>query len=213
MTCGVLITFSGVDGAGKTTLLREVKRELELRLDSPLIELRQRPSILPILSSFKHGKKAAEENAANNKPRMGLNNSIITSFFRFLYYFSDYFFGQWVVYFKYQRKGYNVLYDRYYYDFIADPKRANLRLSRGFALFMFKFVFTPKINFFLYANPKTILSRKMELSEYEILELTENYGGLFQELSDKNSEKFISINNEKKSKSLDRILATIIENL
>ena len=57
----IIITFSGVDGAGKTTILRQFKELLEQKYGRSVIELRHRPSILPILSAVKHGKKKAEQ--------------------------------------------------------------------------------------------------------------------------------------------------------
>lgn len=52
-----IITFSGVDGAGKTTILTKVKELIEDKYKKEVVVLRHRPSILPILSAIKHGKK------------------------------------------------------------------------------------------------------------------------------------------------------------
>ena len=57
---GITVTFSGVDGAGKSTVLENVKEILQRKYHRDIKVLRHRPSILPILSSVKHGKKKAE---------------------------------------------------------------------------------------------------------------------------------------------------------
>jgi thymidylate kinase len=195
MKQGGVITFSGVDGAGKTTILKEVRALLEQEQGLKVVELRQRPSLLPILSSLKYGKKAAELRTTEAPPRSGNNSSKVSSYIRFFYYLADYVFGQWVVYFKYTSKGYVVFYDRYFFDYIADPKRANILISQSFARFCYKLIFKPDINIFLFASSEEILKRKQELNELAISELTANYKQLFDELAEERKEKYVCIEN------------------
>ena len=129
---GIVITFSGVDGAGKSTILDEVNEMLKSKFRQRTVVLRHRPSLLPILSSIRHGKAKAEEKTREHLPRQGKNSSALSSFLRFMYYYTDYIFGQFYIYFKYTLRGYTVLYDRYYFDFIIDSKRSNIVLSRKF---------------------------------------------------------------------------------
>ncbi len=201
----IIITFSGVDGAGKTTILRQFKELLEQKYGRSVIELRHRPSILPILSAVKHGKKKAEQKTLEALPRSGTNKSLISSLIRFSYYFLDYFFGQWVIYFKYSIKGNIIIYDRYYFDFINDAKRTNIRLNENFIKFFYRFVFKPDINIFLYASPEIIISRKQEMDEKSIVELTDKYKILFDDFEAKYNQKYISIENIDKYKTLNMI--------
>lgn len=204
---GMLITFSGVDGAGKTTIIEKVKNRLELKYRKEVVLLRHRPGILPILSAMKHGKEAAEQIASVTMPRKGNNKNVLSSLARFAYYFTDYMIGQVYVYFKYILRGKIVLYDRYYFDFINDAKRSNIQLNRGFLKALYRFVFKPKLNFFLYADAQTILSRKKEMVAPEIEQLTGLYQKLFTEMSRqyKNSHYTIIENKE-----LDITLTTIM---
>ena len=71
--------FSGVDGAGKSTLIEYVDKELKSN-GFNVIKKRSRPEILPILSTFKHGKQNAENIATEALPRLGKNTSKLTSF-------------------------------------------------------------------------------------------------------------------------------------
>ena len=203
-----IITFSGVDGAGKTTILREFTELLETKYLRNVVELRHRPSILPILSAIKHGKKEAEKKTMEVLPRSGKNKSKLSSYIRFFYYLMDYVFGQWVVYFKYTRKGIIVIYDRYYFDFINDARRTNINLDSRFLKFFYHFVFKPEINIFLYASPEIILSRKQEMDVGSIINLTDKYQKLFKTFSKEKNGEYQCIENIHKEDTL-----RVIENL
>jgi thymidylate kinase len=203
-----VITFSGVDGAGKTTILTEIKNILEEKYNKKVVVIRHRPSILPILSAIKHGKKEAEKKTMEVLPRTGGNSSFISSLVRFTYYLLDYIFGQWILFFRHSLKGDIIIYDRYYFDFINDGRRTNIQLNEKFIKFFYRFVFKPEINIFLYAKSEVILSRKQEMDEKSIVELTAKYKTLFESFSEKNIEKYECIENLDKEKTLQ-----IIENL
>jgi len=200
-----MITFSGVDGAGKTTILRNFKKLLEKKYGQEVVEIRHRPCILPILSAIKYGKSLAEEKTMEILPRTGGNKSKASSYVRFFYYLIDYVIGQWFVYYKYTRKDKIIIYDRYYFDFINDSRRANIDLSSGFIKFFYKFVFKPDINIFLFASPEVILLRKQELDKETIVELTEKYQKLFDDLGWGTENQYISINNIDKDVVLNAI--------
>jgi len=205
---GMIITFSGVDGAGKTTIIEKVKNRLQSKYRKEVVLLRHRPGILPILSAIKHGKKEAEKIASVTLPRKGRNNNVLSSIARFSYYFTDYLIGQVYVYFKYVLRGKIVLYDRYYFDFINDAKRSNIQLNRSFLKVLYRLVFKPKLNFFLYADAATILARKQEMIAPEIDQLTILYKQLFSQMSTQyKSSHYTIIEN----KELDVTLNTIMK--
>ncbi|MBS1668477.1 MAG: hypothetical protein JST58_13960 [Bacteroidetes bacterium] len=206
---GVIVTFSGVDGAGKSTILNEVKEMLEKKYRKKVVVIRHRPSMLPILSAWKYGKAAAEQKCVDSLPRQGKNKSLLSSIFRFGYYYSDYLFGQFVVYAKYILRGYIVLYDRYYFDFIVDGKRSNIAINKGFIKSLYKLVYKPELNVFLYAQPEVILKRKKELSAEDITELTVNYKYLFNQLGD--VPQYICIENIDKSETISKIEQAFIQ--
>ena len=191
---GQVITFSGVDGAGKTTVINEFKKTIEKKYRKRAVVLRHRPSLLPILSSFKYGREGAEQRSVASLPRTGGNKSRINSLIRFTYYLTDYILGQWVIAFKYILRGYIVIYDRYYFDFIVDPRRTNLTLSPRFTKIWYRFIFKPRLNFFLYADAETILSRKKELNADDIQNLTTGYIQLFRNL--KGNDRYFILKND-----------------
>jgi thymidylate kinase len=101
---------------------------------------------------------------------------------RFAYYFLDYFVGQFVVFWRHTMRGEVVIYDRYYFDFIVDPRRTNLRLNPHAVEFLYRWLLKPDLNFFLFASADAILGRKRELPRDVVEELTRRYGQLFNRL-------------------------------
>ena len=208
---GFIITFSGVDGAGKSTVISEISELIEKQYRRPVKVLRHRPSLLPILSVWTKGKEQAHLDAVNSLPRQGKNKSSLSSLLRFGYYYTDYILGQFFIYTKYIIRGKIVLYDRYYFDFIADPKRSNIQLPKAVAETGYHLLMKPKFNFFLYASPEKILSRKKELSYNAICDLTSAYSKLFTKLDKKNQNaNYLSIENNDLDTTLGTIMNTII---
>ncbi|OWY20102.1 hypothetical protein C7N43_24340 [Sphingobacteriales bacterium UPWRP_1] len=204
---GMVITFSGVDGAGKSTVIQQLKTRLEKEHRKRVVVLRHRPSLLPILSALKHGRQKAEQLAAGNLPRQGNNHNALSSALRFAYYYTDYLLGQFYVFVRYTLSGHIVLYDRYYFDFISDSRRSNIRLPQRLTAFLYRFLLKPKHNFFLYAPPECILQRKQELSAQTIEQLTATYTGLFNKLNKKYRQShYIALQNINLPETLTEII-------
>jgi thymidylate kinase len=200
---GMMLSFSGVDGAGKTTILGEMRELLQQKYRRKVVVLRHRPCLLPILSAWKYGKETAEKKIVSSLPRKGNNQNRLSSLFRFAYYYADYLLGQFLVYIKYTLRGYVVLYDRYYFDFIVDGKRSNILLRPSFIRQLYRFVYKPQLNVFLYAAPEVILKRKQELTAGDIRHLTEHYKTLFGRIG--TEQHYICIENTDKQATMERI--------
>ncbi len=203
---GLIITFSGVDGAGKSTIINDILYLLGGKYRKKIVVLRHRPSLLPIISAWKYGKKQAEQKSVERLPRQGNNNSKVSSYLRFGYYYIDYLLGQFYIWSKYLIRGYTVVYDRYYFDFIIDGKRSNINMSATLPKFLYAFVAKPDLNFFLYADAATIIKRKQELSPSVITQLTKKYLSLFKDFSKKHKGKYIHIENLNKQNTLQTII-------
>jgi thymidylate kinase/thiamine kinase-like enzyme len=207
---GMVVTFSGVDGAGKSTVIAGMKELIQKQLRKRVIVLRHRPSMLPILSAWTKGKVKAEQEASLKLPRQGNNKNRISSLLRFSYYYADYLFGQWYILFKYVMRGYVVLYDRYYFDFINDSKRSNIELPSFITRLGYSLIREPDLNIFLYANADLILSRKKELDKDTIEALTERYLKLFVKLNQYRSiKRYIPIENIELPQTLQTILGRV----
>ena len=157
------------------------------------------------MSAFKYGKVRAEQDASDRLPRQGKNTSKIGSYLRFGYYLTDYIVGQVYIYFKYTRRGYFIVYDRFYYDYIIDPKRANLVIRESVARFFLRFIRQPHLNVFLYAPAEIILERKKELDSETIRFLTEQYISLFSDLEVNSKATYLCIENINLSDTLCEI--------
>lgn len=209
---GFIITISGVDGAGKSTIIENIKKKLEEKMRRNVVVLRHRPGLFPILSSYVHGKSTAELIAASQGPHAGKNKNIFSSLLRYTYYLVDYLIGQPYVWVKHIAKGNIVIYDRYYYDFITDPKRSNLHLPAAFTKKFLFLIAPPRINILLYAPTEEIRKRKKELSEEEIESITLRYLKLFNELADKHGEnKFSSILNLNQKETIEKIIHLYVQ--
>lgn len=205
---GVMLTLSGVDGAGKSTVIQLMKKELEDTYRKKVVLLRHRPGILPILSSFIYGKEKAEYKASITIPRKGDNKSLLSSVLRFSYYYVDYLFGQFFVFLKYTSRGTVVLYDRYYFDFINDASRSNIRLNNKWIERLYYFIFKPDLNIFLYETPEVILKRKQEMNASQIIQISGNYRRFFHKMNtEKGDASFKCIRN----RNLDSTLIEVFE--
>ncbi len=205
---GEIITFSGVDGAGKSTIIEKVKTTLENQYRKEVVVLRHRPGILPIISAIKHGgRKKAEKAASERLPRQGKNNSLISSLLRFAYYYTDYMVGQVYIYFKYVLRGKTVVFDRYYFDFINDSKRSNIKLNKRFLRSLYSFILKPKLNIHLSASPRLIRQRKQELDIETIHFLDRDYRTLFEYYNKKyKNSHYFTITNIKLKDTVDSIM-------
>jgi len=202
---GSIITFSGVDGAGKSTILTQTAEMLEKQYRKNVVVLRHRPSVFPILSALTLGKKAAEKKSMATLPRTGKKQGLISSAIRFTYYFLDYQIGQIYIHFKYVSKGYVVLYDRYYFDFILDGRRTSIDLGTALPKALYRFISKPALNIFLFADAKTILKRKQELSASVIEKLTAKYKSLFNDFSKKHNGTYLTVNNINLNQTIEKI--------
>lgn len=204
---GMVLTVNGVDGVGKSTIIEQLKVTLGNKFRKNVVVLRHRPSLLPILSAWKYGAKKAEERSMQHLPHSGTNTNVISSLARFAYYYLDYFFGQFYVYVKYIMRGQVVIYDRYYFDFINDPRRSNISIPSWLSKALFRYLLKPKLNIFLYADADEVYRRKQEVPKHKIRTLTQAYLNLFNTFEKKYRKSvFLSIENNDQQKTIDDII-------
>ena len=105
--------------------------------------------------------------------------------------------------------GYVVLYDRYYFDFINDSRRSNIRLPQQWIKAGYPLLLKPDVNFFLYASPEIILRRKQELDAPTIRSLTSAYLDLFAQLGAQKPFRYVALENDDLSDTVSTIMSKI----
>ena len=163
---GIAVAFLGTDGSGKSTLIENIKEPLERMLHSKIHYEHLRPNLLPYLAQLK-GQKPTGKPCTD--PHGGKVAGRLSSLIRFSYYYLDYIFGYWLkIYPILVKRPSMVFFDRYYYEYIIDPRRCAVKLPRGWAKFWGWFIPKPDLILCLGGDPAKIYARKPETSLEEV---------------------------------------------
>lgn len=160
------VAFLGTDGSGKSTLIEAVKEPIERMLHSKVHYEHLRPNLLPSLACLT-GKP--QKRGPTTNPHGGKVAGWLSSLIRFTYYYIDYIFGFWLkIYPILVKRPSMVVFDRYYYEYMIDPRRCAVRLPRGWAKFWSRFIPKPDLILCLGGDPEKIYGRKPETSFAEV---------------------------------------------
>lgn len=207
---GYVITFNGINDAEKPTAIEQIAQRIQKQLRKPVVILRQRPSILPLLSKWNQLKEVTQLATINIPSGQEKNKTIISSLLRFSYYYLNYIIGQFVIYFKYIIRGYVVIYDPYYFDFINDHKQSDILLPKKLTILGYDFLMLPDFNFFLFAHASSIMKKKQEPIKNAIEELTSDYKQLFETQQKRRSSSiYQSINIVDSDITMNQVLKTL----
>ena len=190
------------DGAGKTTFIDEIVKQLDYYYvnspDAPRMHVYHfRPTMLPNLGEVGEKAHVMKQDKNFTDPHRLKPANPVSSFFRIAYYTIDYIFG----YMKCIRQDVHydrhVLFDRYSYDFIVDPRRSRLNLPKWMRIFFVFLTPSPKIVYLLDASEDVIYQRKQELPKEMIKELLDGY----RELA-KNKKRFKTLDAEQEPEKI-----------
>lgn len=177
---GVFLSISGPDGSGKTTVIDMVIEQLgAIYGDSAVTYAHFRPTVLPRIAEVAKKARAVETVDENyDQPHRAKPSGFIGSVARLVYYGIDYLGG----YFRsvrpvLKRRGV-MLFDRYYYDMIADSFRSRISLPMPLLRTFGRLLPLPQYAFFIHVDPDEIHRRKQELSLERIIELNGRYADL-----------------------------------
>ena len=177
---GLFLSISGPDGAGKTTVIDIVIAQLEAIYGVGEITYAHfRPTVLPRLAEVgkkAHAVKTVDANYA--EPHRAKPSGPVGSVARLGYYWLDYFGGYLRSVRPVTKRREVMLFDRYYYDMIADSFRSRISLPMPLLRFMGGILPLPEYAFFIRVDPKEIYRRKQELTMERIVQLNERYGDL-----------------------------------
>ena len=142
------IAFLGPDGSGKSTIIDSIKSKNLFR-KTKVFHLK------PIKTS---GKKATEN------PHESQEYSKMLSLVKLLYFVFQYNTGWFVNILKYRIASSLIIFDRYYYDLLADPKRYRFSGSKRSIKFIGAIIPKPDLTFVLVTDAEIIYKRKQEIA-------------------------------------------------
>jgi thymidylate kinase len=162
---GVIIAVLGPDGVGKTTICEGLKERAKNFFFKKVYQYHSHFGFFPELgkiSSLFFGKRfSKEEKAISQEKPIGLPRAALHLFY---YGLENFLAWPWILWLK--MRGNLILFDRYFYDFIA----TNTHRKIPFWLFSLiaKIIPKPDLVFIIKASPEIIYKRKKELSFEEI---------------------------------------------
>ena len=168
-TPATMMSVMGPDGVGKTTFIeRFAARLADLQIkDREAIEVQHfRPHLIPNINQLLTGKPEVVSDF--NNPHSAAPASMPSSLLRISYYWTDYVLGYWLKNRQRLIRGHNIIFDRYFFDFIVDPRRSRLSLPGWVPRLFLSVTPTPALVFFLDADAEQIFARKQELQPDEI---------------------------------------------
>lgn len=163
MPSGIVIAILGVDGSGKSTVINAIKPVLDMATHNATFVHHLRPGLLPPLARLKGKRKVLSGPVLD--PHGSIPSGTIGSLLRLVYLTIDYILGYWLrTRLQIAKQPAIVIFDRYAYDMGLDPRRFRINLP-GWAVECFtRCVPTPDLILCLFADSKTIIARKQELS-------------------------------------------------
>lgn len=174
---GEFISVSGPDGSGKTTILAGAREQLEKLFGSrPENHGHFRPTALPRIAHI--AKRAGAISTVDEdyaEPHRGKPSGFMGSLARFSYYLLDYLWGYFTKIRPALVRRELVIYDRYYFDMVADPGRSRISLPLWIRKLGLKILPLPNTAFFVHVRPEIVRSRKQELPLEKIKELNDAY--------------------------------------
>lgn len=175
---GFFIAFSGPDGAGKSTLVQPF---IDFLYDLGLSQTNKPHHFLTKNIPSLHKLPGAPKKYAKQdytKPYEAKETGMLSSILRTVYYYIAFLADRWFYINKMMHSNQVVIFDRYYLDLVADPKRIRISLNKGLVARLFNVLPKPNYSIIVLADKDQILERKDELTEKKLKELLISYSEL-----------------------------------
>ena len=163
--CAPVVALVGPDGTGKSTVLRAIRMGPPSLFPEVVIR-HWRPGLLPPIADLLRGRWRDSNNDQPIPPRRTPGH---LQWLRMIYYWFDYVLGSWFLDRADCALQRAVMYDRCVLDMIVDPLRFGLS-SASPGRWLWRLTPKPDVVVLLCAEPATIRSRKVEMTETEIRE-------------------------------------------
>ena len=160
---GLVVGILGRDGSGKSAFIEQIVPALQPYF-SGIDKFKKFPSVFYKEAIFK--KKGPYD---NSKPHHYGERGRFASFLKLNLIFAEFMFGYWLKIFPIKAKSHLVLYDRYFIDVLADPRRYRIKGNRFFIKAMHYILPKPDLWIILDLPSDVLIKRKRELT-YEMAE-------------------------------------------
>lgn len=169
---GCFIVILGVDGSGKSTVIEAITPSLNTITNNQIVAKHFRPGLLPPLARLK-GKQAVQIGPVLD-PHGSTPSGTVGSLLRLTYLTLDYVLGYWLLLRpKIAKSPTVIVFDRYCYDMVLDPRRFRINLPVGLVRWFIRLAPKPDLIICLHGNPAVITARKNELPLVEVKRQTE----------------------------------------
>jgi thymidylate kinase len=169
---GVFVTVMGPDGAGKSTLISAMMEDAGAAFRSTRV-MHWRPRVL----------FGAHGSGTTDNPHGSPDYSCAWSVLRAFAHTMDYFVGHWLRVWPALVQSGLVIFDRYYDDMLADPRRYRYGGPTWLLRALRRGVKAPDLLIVLDASPEVVRARKQEQTTDEIRRQREQYRSLALEHS------------------------------
>lgn len=156
---GRFIILLGPDGAGKSSVINNLK-------NMPLSQKIEGVEVFHFRPHAITGKRSEYDQSVCD-PHSQSSRNFVLSFIKLLYLVIDNIIGFLTIIRPLMKKNYLVIFDRYLYDILVDPKRYRHRGSKVITRVLCSLVPVPDIFIVLLAPVSIIQKRKQEVSEDE----------------------------------------------
>lgn len=151
---GVIISVLGCDGSGKSTVIDQLINH------SPEFEAFRGTEYHHLFAT----KKKSSGKPPVTNPHDQVSRSWMLSNLKLMYFLFKYIFGYWLIAYPQKVRSKLVIFDRYYYDILVDPRRyrhnGNLLLTQ----FIGRIIPKPDLFFVIDAPAEVLQQRKQEVS-------------------------------------------------
>ncbi len=184
------MSVAGPDGVGKTTFIQAfsaVITDAQVKGRDSGVLGHFRPRILPNIRTLLTGRQ--EQLDDTHDPHSAKPANTASSVLRLTYYWFDYVVGYWLHLRRRAIRGGVVIFDRYFFDIIVDPRRSRLSLPKWVTRLYLAATPKPDFVLVLQADPALIHARKPELPENEIARQIKAY----QNLAARDPDRFLLV--------------------
>lgn len=205
---GYTVAVLGTDGSGKSFIINSITPILNEAFHNGIRYEHLRPNYLPSLAVLTGKKKKTDKVEVCSNPHGSKPSGFLGSLARLSYYWLDYTWGYFrKVFFDKTFKTHVWLFDRYYYDYYIDQRRARLSLPGWILKFYGLFVPAPDLTICLGGDPHKIYARKPETSLQEVTRQT----AVLQEFAHKHKKTVWVDTTVEPEESIESTMSVILE--